>query len=204
MKINERELAVYTLIEITGSGAYNNIVLRKTLNQNNAMNATQKAFITELVNDTLRNLIYIDYCLGQFSKTAVSKMKPLILNTLRVSVYQIYFMDRVPTSAVCNEAVNLVKSKGFGPLSGFVNGVLRNIARAGEMPLPDPKKDFKLYLSIRYSYPLWMIEHFLAEMEVAELEKMLAASTQTPQISIATNTIKTDAVFGLRESHQSR
>lgn len=74
-------------------------------------------------------MIELDYIINQFSKVKVNKMKPVIRNILRMSVYQLKYMDSVPDSAVCNEAVKLAKRKGFGSLSGFVNGVLRNISR---------------------------------------------------------------------------
>ena len=74
-------------------------------------------------------MIELDYILNQFSKVKVNKMKPVIRNILRSAVYQLKYMDSVPDSAVCNEAVKLAVKKGFGTLRGFVNGVLRNVAR---------------------------------------------------------------------------
>ncbi len=189
--INERELAVYTLIDIIDEKAYNNISLRKTLNQNNALSAHQKAFVTELVNGTLKNLIYIDYVISQFSKTPIQKMKPLIINTLRISVHQLFFMDRVPVSAICNEAVKLVKARGFKDLSGFVNGVLRNIARAESIKLPDASKDFIKYLSVKYSYPSWLVAYFCEELGKENVEKMFIDNAKSPKITIAVNTLKT-------------
>ena len=99
-------------------------------------------------------------------------MKPFIRTLLRMSVYQIYYMDRVPDSAACNEAVRLAKKRGFSGLSGFVNGVLRSVARGkGKLTFPDD--------SVRYSMPDWILslwkENYGAEtthrMAQAGLEK---------------------------------
>src|SRR5699024_9435550 len=96
----------------------------------------------------------LDYILNQFSKTKVKKCKPLIRSLLRMTAYQICFLDQVPDSAACNEAVKLAKKRGFSSLSGFVNGVLRNLARQKEeIVYPDEQKDKILYLSIFYSMP---------------------------------------------------
>ena len=86
-------------------------------------------------------MIEIDYILNQISKTKVKKMKPVIRNILRSSVYQLKYMDNVPVSAVCNEAVKLAGKRHFVNLKGFVNGVLRNIARNDcACEYPDQKK----------------------------------------------------------------
>ena len=131
--MKEREIALFILMDIFQEGAYNNIILRKTLNTHTELTSVQKAFVTELVNGTLRNLINIDYIIDKFSKTKTKKMKPFILNNLRIGAYQILYMDKIPVSAACNEAVILTKKRHFQTLSGFVNGVLRTIAREKDM-----------------------------------------------------------------------
>jgi len=190
-KINEREIAVFALIDILDSGGYNNIVLKRTLNQNKDLNTTQKSFVTQIVNGTLKNIIHLDYIIDCFSKTKTTKMKPLILNTLRISVYQIKFMDKIPHSAACNEAVNLVKAKGFKTLSGFVNGVLRSIIRNLEnIEYPDYEKNPVAHISVKYSYPVWLIEYFMEFMKEDEVKELCAKSNDVPRISISTNTTK--------------
>ena len=131
----------------------------------------QRAFITRVTQGTIERLLQIDAILGQFvKKPKVPKMKPLIRTVLRSSVYQIVFMDGVPDAAVCNEAVRIVKNHGLGGLSGFVNGVLRNISR---------NKDSITYkdLSEAYSMPQWIIdaweEQFGGETTKQILEELL-------------------------------
>ena len=105
--MNEREIALYILMDIFIDGGYNNIAVRKALIAHPEMTNVQQAFVTEFVNGTLRNLIRIDYIINQFSKTPVKKMKPFIRTNMRMGIYQLIFMDKIPQSAVCNEAVKL-------------------------------------------------------------------------------------------------
>ncbi len=190
-KKNEREIAIKTLMNILNDNAYNNIALRNCFKENQDLNKIQKAFITETVNGTLRNLIFIDYIIDNYSKTKTNKMKPFILNNLRVSVYQIYFMDKVPEHAICNNAVELTKKYGFKGLSGFVNGVLRQIIRNKE---EDVLKDLDkiMYLSIKYSYQKWMIQYWLSEHTYEEVEEMCKANNKSRKINFCINTNKTN------------
>ena len=89
----------------------------------------KRAFITRVVNGTLERQIEIDYIISRFSSVKIQKMKPVIRTILRFGVYQLKYMDSVPDSAVCNEAVKLAEKRGFRGLKGFVNGVLRNVSR---------------------------------------------------------------------------
>lgn len=188
--MKEREIALFILVDIFEEGAYNNIMLRKTLNAHSELSSVQKAFITELVNGTLRNLINIDYVINSFSKTKTSKMKPFILNNLRIGVYQLLYMDKVPVSAACNEAVVLTKKRHFATLSGFVNGVLRAIARNKDnISYP---KDTREALAVKYSYPEWLVDYWLEDSSLVEVESMLKAFSQAPKISICINTTKTN------------
>ncbi|MGN1317974.1 MAG: 16S rRNA (cytosine(967)-C(5))-methyltransferase RsmB [Lachnospirales bacterium] len=191
--MSEREIAVFTISDIINQNAYNNILLRKNLGLHSELTTVQKAFVTQLVNGTLRNLIHIDYIINQFSKTPVKKMKPLILNTIRISVYQIIYMDKIPVSAACNEAVKIVKGHGFKGLSGFVNGVLRNIARNKDN-IKYPKENTKDFLAVKYSYPLWILDYWLEDHSFFEVSKMCEVNSNPPKISICVNTLKTDKI----------
>lgn len=155
---NVRELALDMLMEIVENGNYSHMIIRNVLDKYNYMDIRDKAFVKRVTEGTLERLVQIDYVLDQFSKVPVLKMKPLIRNLMRISVYQLLFMDQIPDSAVCNEAVKLAGKRGFRGLSGFVNGVLRNIARNRfAIKYPDPEKDRIKALSVRYSMPRWLI-----------------------------------------------
>ncbi|MCL2356277.1 MAG: 16S rRNA (cytosine(967)-C(5))-methyltransferase RsmB [Defluviitaleaceae bacterium] len=151
MKKSDRHYAVTILGEVLHDGAYANIALRKALSGTDA-SAQSRAFITELVNETLRNLILIDRIIDEFSQTPASEIKPIIKNILRISVCQIRFLERIPERAAVNEAVLLTKAYNFERLTGFVNGILRNIAREPHRPKVAPKD-----LALRFSYPPWMV-----------------------------------------------
>lgn len=116
-------------MEITEEEAYSHIVLREVLEKYQYLEKRDRAFISRVVEGTLEHMIQLDYIIEQFSNVPVYNMKPLIRNLLRMSVYQLKYMDSVPDSAVCNEAVKIAQRRGFYNLKGFVNGVLRNTAR---------------------------------------------------------------------------
>lgn len=126
---DSREIALEILVEILERGAKSHVILRQALTKYGYLDKSERAFITRLTEGTVEYLPQLDFVLDQCSKTAVGKMKPVIRTILRMSVYQILYMDRVPDPAVCNEAVNLAVRKKFQGLKGFVNGVLRTAVR---------------------------------------------------------------------------
>lgn len=127
--INTREIVLAVLNEVLEEDKYSHIVLREVLEKYQYLEKRDRSFITRVAEGTLENLIEMDYIISQFSSVKVSRMKPAIRNILRMSVYQLKYMDSVPDSAVCNEGVKLAQRKGFFNLKGFVNGVLRSVAR---------------------------------------------------------------------------
>ena len=167
-----REIAVEILTEILEKGQYTHLALFQALSKYQYLEKSDRSFLKRIVDGTVEYKIQIDYIINAYSKTKVHKMKPFIRTLLRMSVYQIYYMDRVPDSAACNEAVRLAKKRGFSGLSGFVNGVLRSVVRGkGKLTFPDD--------SVRYSMPDWILslweENYGAEtthrMAQAGLEK---------------------------------
>ena len=146
---NMRELALDVLFEILEKGGYSHLVIRNVLDKYDYSDPRNKAFVKRVTEGTIERLIQIDYVLEQFSKVPVGKMKPLIRTLMRMSVYQLLFMDQIPDAAICNEAVKLSGKRGFRGLSGFVNGVLRNIARnRGNIQYPDKSNEWKKALSV--------------------------------------------------------
>ena len=135
--INSRERIADILTEILEKGAYSHVILRQALDKYQFLDKTERAFITRTTDGTLEHLLSIDAILNRYAKTKVEKMKPFIRTVLRMSVYQILFMDRVPDSAVCNEAVKLAVKRKFVGLKGFVNGVLRSVSREKEQLLDE-------------------------------------------------------------------
>ncbi len=190
---NTRETAFQVIYKVLEEGEYSHLVLAKALREEQDAEKRDRAFVTRLVEGTLEHLITIDYILNQVSKTPVEKMKPVIRTILRLSVYQLLYMDSVPDSAVCNEAVKLVKGKGFQGLSGFANGVLRNVARnreqwSEESFYPNKKKTPAKYLSIRYSLPEWLCSYFVKEYGIEKAELIAEGSIRNPKTTIRCNT----------------
>ena len=126
--VTPRSIAIYSLNKILEEKLFSHIVLREQLQKYTNLTERDRGFITRLVEGTLEYTIQIDFILNRHSKTHTKNMIPLIRTVLRMSSYQILYMDRVPDSAAINEAVSFIKSqsdKKIAFLSGFVNGVLR-------------------------------------------------------------------------------
>ncbi len=164
MAENTREIILDTLLSIEKGEQYSNQLIRAVLDKYNYLDARDKAFIKRVTEGTIERQIELDYYLDHFSTVPVWKMKPLVRTLLRMSVYQLLYMDAVPDSAVCNEACKLAVKRRFGNLRGFVNGVLRNLSRSREqLPMPDEKTEPVRYLSVKYSMPEWLIGFWLEE-----------------------------------------
>lgn len=183
--INEREIVLEVLLEITEQGMYSHIVLRDVLNKYQYLEKKERSFITRVTEGTLEHMMEIDYILDQFSKVKVKKMKPVIRNIMRSAVYQMKYMDSVPVSAACNEAVKLAVRKRFGSLRGFVNGVLRNVARNLDQ-IEYPTEPLKR-LSIQYSMPEWILNLWLKAYDSDIVEQMLQAFQREIPLTIRCN-----------------
>lgn len=185
---NSREIVLNMLLEIIEEGKYSHTVLNQTLKRYQYLEKQERAFITRLCIGTVKRYLTLDYIINQFASLPVLKMKPLIRNLLRMSVYQILYMDQIPVSAVCNEAVNLAKKRSFIKLSGFVNGILRNISRNKEgIHFPDKEKEPIKYLEVSYSVPEWIVRQLLNQYKFDVVETMLSASLMEKETTIRCN-----------------
>ena len=189
--MNTRKLAIKILIDILEKGGYNNIVLKRTLEKHQQLSPMDRAFVTDLVNGTLRHVIHIDHIINQFSKTKTDRMSLLILYVLRVSVYQILFTSsgaKEAHYASVNEAVNMVKQKQ-PHLAGFVNAILRNIIRNKDQ-IKYPKDKLEK-LSIQYSTSMWLIQYLSSFLTEGQVVNLCKSSIEPPQITICVNLLKT-------------
>ncbi len=184
---NAREQIVDLLLLLEKEKGYAQLVLKEELRE---VEPKDKGFVTEVVYGTLKYRLRLDYILNQFSKVPVHKMKPFMRQLLRMSVYQLMCLDKVPASAVINEAVKLAKKRGFVTLSGFVNGVLRTIERQkGEVDYPDYKKSPTTYLSVYYSFPEWIITEWLNSFSFEEVKELCEAMNERAKVAIRINTL---------------
>lgn len=175
--IPTREIALEALLEILENGKLCHLVMGQLLRKYQYLEKQDRAFLTRLVEGTIERTITLDYVLNQYSqKISVQKMKPVIRTLLRMGGYQILYMDGVPDSAACNETVKLAVRKGFSELKGFVNGILRTIAREKErIRFPKKEQDWLRYYAITYSMPEWIVEQWMRQYGEAITEKMLLA-----------------------------
>ncbi|MDI6713570.1 MAG: 16S rRNA (cytosine(967)-C(5))-methyltransferase RsmB [Thermodesulfovibrio sp.] len=157
-----------------------------TENLLNKFNENDRAFLKEIVHGVLRNLYFIDWILAKFYRNK-KRLLPKTINNLRCAIYQLIFM-KLPSYAVTNESVKVEKSlRGFPSL---VNAILRNFLReypSGEYPLPLSEKftDIEKYLSIKYSYPPWLVKRYLKRFTQEEIEPFLKANNDKPPFTIA-------------------
>lgn len=175
--LTAREAAVKMLLAVCKDKQFSHVVKGKYLDK--IEEKRERALATRLFEGSLERMIELDYIIDRFSKTPVRKMKPAIAAILRMTVYQLRFMDKIPAGAACNEAVKLTKKYGFTGLSGFVNGVARSIARAEEIPYPEKEKNPALYLSVTYSVPVPIVDRMLAQYGAEVSEKIFASFLQT-------------------------
>ena len=150
---NLRNIVLNMLAETLEKGAFSHIVVNDTFSRHD-INAQERAFISRLYLGVLERLIYLDFCINRVSKTNTAKMKPVVLNILRLGTYQLLFMDAVPDHAALNEAGKLAKKRGFSQLVPFINGVLRSIQRDGR-----EKAEEDMPENVRLSVPKWMYEN---------------------------------------------
>lgn len=155
--LENREIVLDVLLEVLEKGNFVHLVLNQALKKYQYLEKADRAFITRVTEGTLDALNQMDDVINRYSKMSTQKMKPVIRNLLRLSVYQILYMDRVPDSAVCNEAVKLAAKRHFAGLKGFVNGVLRTIARNKEtIVFQDPWVELCLP---EWLYKMWFFEY---------------------------------------------
>ena len=171
---NIRELVTDMVTEITAGREKSHILIRNVLDKYSYLPGHDRNFIKKVTEGTIERLVTIDYVLNSFSKVPVNKMKPFIRSLMRMSVYQILFLDKVPDSAACNEAVKLAQKRGFSQLKAFVNGVLRSVARNKDtVVFPDKKKDFIKYLSVVYSMPESVVTLLISQYGTETAETIL-------------------------------
>lgn len=182
-----REVALDILIRVEQQGAYSNLLLNSTL-QKSQLSREDAGLATELVYGSISRMLTLDYVLGDFVAKGIAKLQPWVRNLLRLSLYQIMYLDRIPSHAAVNEAVNIAKKRGHQGISGMVNGVLRSVLRAGDLPVLKEGLSQEERISILHSHPLWMVRRWAAEYGLDTAEAMCAANNESPAVSVRVNT----------------
>lgn len=152
-----------------------------------------RAFISHLVLGVWRWRGRLDWIIEKAAGRPLKKISPLVLNILRLAVYQIFHMDRVPESAAVNEGVRQAKTRGAAHAAPFVNGLLRNLCRNKEViEFPDRREDPVRYLSEVHSYPAWLVGRWIEVFGEKETEALLEAQNRIPALDVRTNRLKTN------------
>ena len=186
--VNPRKIAVKALLKIENDNSYSNLTINSIFNEIE-ITPQDKSFVTALIYGVLERKITLDYVLSKHIKTSLKKVSKFTLAVLRVALYQIIFMDKIPQSAAVNEAVKIVKKSKESRNSGFVNAVLRNVLRSENLlPKGDSAKD----LSVIYSCPCEIIESFIYDYGKENTIEVLKASLEPAPLTLRVNTDKTD------------
>lgn len=182
-----REAALKVLYAVEKDGAYLNIALVDIIEECR-LDRKDAGLCMALALGVERNRLYLDNIIEHLSTVKLKKISVWILNILRIGIYSMRFMDKIPVSATINECVKLSKRYGHSKSAGFVNAVLRK-ASASEDFLPP--KDSEKYLSVVYSYPEWIVGKWKSE-GIKNIESLLEAGNQTPPTYIRKNLLKGD------------
>ena len=194
LSMNARRVALDVLCDVHQNGAYASLSLDEHL-RNAKLAPADRRLVTSIVYGTLENEQRIDFALDKLMDHPTHQ--PSQRDILRMSAYQILFLDRVPDSAAVNEAVKLVKAMNMEAASGFINAVLRNLSRGkNEIEWPKKEDDLRTYLSIMGSFPMWLVDRLIADYGEEEAERVILYREKEHPIVIRPNFNKiSDAEF---------
>lgn len=191
MTTSPRQAAYLTLLRIEKERSYADILIDQEL-QEGGLTGPDRGLYTELVYGTLRRQGTLDHIMSQFSNTPLGKLERSVILLLRLGLYQMFFLDRIPVSAAVNETVNLAKQYSTRS-AGFINAVLRNADRGRDtVSYPDPDKEPAAWLAAKHSHPLWIAEGWLEQLGFAEAAELAAAMSAPPPFTIRANRLKSD------------
>jgi len=185
---NSRSVAIAVIEKVLNENAYSNIVLGLELNKSE-LNDKDKALVTEIVYGTLKYRYTIDRILSNYIKKGFEKLDSFVLNILRISIYQIRFLDKVPNFAVVNEAVTLTKKKSNVGASKLVNGVLRSYLRDPDAKYYNEKDDIER-LCFEYSFTKALVKLFIKQYGPEVAEEILRGLNHKPDVTVRVNTLK--------------
>lgn len=188
-KTSVRRLASEILFKVDSRKAYADILLDQTL-RIAALNERDRALLTELTYGTLRWRGSIDARLIGNLRRPLAQVDPHLRNLLRLTCYQLLYLDRVPEYAAVNEAVEIAKIYGGRKAAGFVNGVLRNLLRREPAQVASPPDATPVSLAVEYSHPEWLVQRWLDEFGAVEAPALMRANNEKPPLLVRTNLLK--------------
>lgn len=196
--MNTRQAAFVSLQKYENGGKYLNIEADTAIRRN-ALEGADRALYTNIVYGTVERRITLEYLLAQLCDRPLAKIDRNVAIILRMSLYQLRYLDRVPAYAVLQEAGELTRRFAAQSAVGFVNAVLREYERRGaEIAMPSPQADFERYLSVSYSYPAWFCALLVRCYGKRRAEAILKAFEKNPPLTLFPNLLKTDRAGLLR------
>lgn len=181
-----RKTALEAIERFRRDGAWSRQVLN-SLAGKNRLDGRDSALAARLFYGVLQNLTLCDFYIAQFAK---GKLEPKVRDILRLGVYQIVFMDRIPVCAAVSQSVQMCRKGGYDRAAGLVNAVLRRIGEKRESLPEPPGKGTAEYLSVKYSHPLWIAEELIGLRGYEGAEAVLKANNAEVPVYIQTNTLK--------------
>ncbi|MGD2433872.1 16S rRNA (cytosine(967)-C(5))-methyltransferase RsmB [Bacillus velezensis] len=195
-KINVRELALEALEKLEQNQAYSNLLLTSVI-KTNTLSDQDRGLLTELVYGTLQNKIALDYMLKPFIRKP-NKVKPWVIQLLRLSAYQMEYLEKIPDRAAIHEAVEIAKKRGHKGITSFVNGILRSLQREGAPSFAEIE-DPVLRLSTETSHPEWLVKEWVEAYGFEAAEKICRVHLIPPKQTLRVNHIKSDRDTVLNE-----
>ena len=183
-----REAALHALVRYEQDLAYLNLALPAVVNH---LPEDERSLAVYLAGGTIQRLNTIDWALNLYSRRSIDSMTPWVRNLLRLSAYQLLYMERIPAYAAVNEAVKLARRYGHRGVAGLANALLRRLsAKADDLPWPDRDKAAEKYIALKYSIPEWLVMRMLKRYSFEETESWAQASNHKPSVSIRPNRLK--------------
>ncbi len=184
-----RETAMKVLLAVHENGAYANIALAEALRKAR-LSEIDRRFATELVYGAVKAGETLDWIIRRYTTRPLRKMTPYVRAVLRLGFFQLFFLDRIPASAVCNESTELAKKYGHVGTGKFVNAVLRAATREPEKAKVS-ENDEVTFLAVQFQHPSWLIRRWLVQFGRAETEKLCAFDNAPAVLSLRTNLLRT-------------
>ncbi|MDW7675063.1 MAG: transcription antitermination factor NusB, partial [Bacillota bacterium] len=189
-----RELSIHILLEIINKDGFANIAMDSFLNKSKLSKA-ERSFTTQLVYGCMRHYNTLNWILEQFVGLKIKKIKPVIKVILLSGIYQLIYLDKVPDSAVCNEASKLARKYGHQGIVGFVNGVLRNVARQKDnISYPAADSEPVNHIAIKYSHPHWLVSRWLERYGFDSTVKLCKKNNNPAPVWLRCNTLKINPI----------
>jgi len=188
-----RELALHILSEAEARDRHVEDLLAATLKGHPDLPRSERGFLLELVQGVKRWQLRLDYTLSRLSRLSWRKVHPQVRQILRLAAYQILFLDKVPVHAAVDEAAKLAHARRL-PAShvGFINAILRRLAR-GDLPsLPKMEDDPVAALAAATAHPAWLVKRWLARYGLEDTRARLTANNQVPALTVRVNTLRID------------